>query len=104
MGKIKWTEKASSHLQIIYEYIAEDSKIYATRFIKSLILSTKKLKSMPKCGRKVPEFEDYDFREVIFRNYRIIYRISEENKDIEILSVFHSARDLKKAVSEEWEL
>ncbi len=32
------------------------------------------------------------------------YRISEENKDIEILSVFHSARDLKKAVSEEWEL
>ena len=56
MGKIKWTEKASSHLQIIYEYIAEDSKIYAIRFIKSLILSTKKLKSMPKYGRKVPEF------------------------------------------------
>ena len=25
-------------------------------------------------------------------------------KTIEILSVFHSARDLKKAVSEEWEL
>ncbi len=33
-----------------------------------------------------------------------IDRISEENKDIEILSVFHSARDLKKAASEEWEL
>ena len=71
-GQNKMDRKASSHLQIIYEYIAEDSKIYATRFMKSLILSTKKLKSKPKCGRKVPEFEDYDFREVIFRNYRII--------------------------------
>jgi len=24
MVKIKWTEKASKHLQIIYEYIADD--------------------------------------------------------------------------------
>lgn len=37
MGKIKWTEKASNHLQTIYDYIAKDSKIYAGRFIRSLI-------------------------------------------------------------------
>ncbi len=27
MGKINWTEKASSHLQGIHDYIAKDSKI-----------------------------------------------------------------------------
>lgn len=40
MGKIKWTEKASSHLQIIHDYIAKDSKTYATRFVISLINAT----------------------------------------------------------------
>lgn len=59
MGKIKWTEKASSNLQAIYDYIARDSKTYATRFIKSLIRATTKLEIMPRCGRIVPELESY---------------------------------------------
>jgi plasmid stabilization system protein ParE len=31
MGKVKWTEKVSSNLQAIHDYIARDSKTYATR-------------------------------------------------------------------------
>ncbi len=60
MGKVKWTEKASSNLQAIHDYIAKDSKTYATRFIKSLIRATTKLEQMPRCGRMVPELEGYD--------------------------------------------
>lgn len=48
MGKIRWTEKASSNLQAIYDYIARDSKTYANRFIMSLIRATKKLRSFTK--------------------------------------------------------
>ncbi len=55
MGKIKWTEKASSNLQAIHDYTAKDSKTYAARFIKSLIKATAKLEQMPRCGRIVPE-------------------------------------------------
>lgn len=47
MGKIRWTEKASSNLQAIHEYIDRDSKTYATRFLKSLIKATDKLEKMP---------------------------------------------------------
>lgn len=104
MGKIKWTEKASTHLQAIHDYIARDSKTYATRFIKSLIKSTSKLESMPRCGRIVPEFEVYGLREVIYQNYRIVYRITEYNADIEILAVIHCARDFKKTFCQEWEI
>lgn len=75
MGKIRWTEKASSHLQAIYEYIASDSETYVTRFIKSLIKATVKLETTPNIGRIVPELEDYNFREVIYQNYRIVYRV-----------------------------
>lgn len=102
-GKIKWTEKASSHLQTIHEYIAKDSKTYATRFIKSLIRATVKLERMPYIGRTVPELENYGFREVIYQNYRIVYRIIH-GEDIEILVILHCARNFKKAFHEEWEL
>lgn len=103
MGKIRWTEKSSGNLKAIYEYIANDSKTYATRFIKSLIRATEKLEKMPGCGRLVPELKNYDLREVIYRNYRIIYRIVV-NDTPEILAVIHTARDITKSFREEWEL
>ena len=104
MGKIRWTEKASSNLQAIHDYIAKDSKTYATRFIKSLIKATTKLEMMPRCGRIVPELESYKFREVIYQDYRIVYRITEDAEDIEILAVVHGAREIKTAFRQEWEL
>ena len=103
MGKVKWTEKASSHLQTIHDYIARDSKTYATRFIRSLIKAATKLEAMPRIGRIVPELENYGFREVIYQNYRIVYRIIGDEY-IEILAVLHSARNFKKAFHDEWEL
>jgi len=42
MGKVKWTENASKNLKHICGYIAKDSEIYATRFVKSLIGATVK--------------------------------------------------------------
>jgi plasmid stabilization system protein ParE len=104
MGQVKWTNRAISHLQAIHDYIAKDSKVYANRFVKSLIHSTKKLESMPECGRWVPEFEEKNFKEVIYSSYRIIYRILEKNRDVEILAVIHCARDFKSAIQEIWEL
>ncbi|MBW1982784.1 MAG: type II toxin-antitoxin system RelE/ParE family toxin [Deltaproteobacteria bacterium] len=104
MGQIKWTERASSNLQAIFEYISKDSKIYAARFVKALIAATRKLERMPRCGREVPELENPELREVIYGNYRIIYRIAGSEDNIEILAVIHGARDIRAAIREEWEL
>ncbi|MBI4684902.1 MAG: type II toxin-antitoxin system RelE/ParE family toxin [Nitrospirae bacterium] len=104
MGEIKWSEKASSHLEAIHNYIAKDSKTYAIRFIKSLIKSTSKLEKAPRCGRIVPEFEIDRLREVIYQNYRIVYRIKNNNERVEILAVIHCSRDFKTTFSQEWEL
>ena len=101
MGRVRWTLKAANHLQAIHEYISKDSKTYATRFIKSLIKTTDKLKTLPQCGRIVPELENYGFRELIFQNYRIVYRINSTNTDIEILAVVHAAREFKDAIEHE---
>ena len=99
MVKIKWTEKASGDLEAIHKYIARDSKVYASRFIKSLISATIKLETMPFSGRIVPELESYGFREIVYYNYRIVYRIIEPDSNIEILAVTHGAREIKKALS-----
>jgi toxin ParE1/3/4 len=103
MGQIRWTEKASGHLLAIHEYIAQDSKVYAARFIKSLIKATSRLEYLPRCGRIVPELKDYSFREVIYINYRIVYRITN-NDNIEILAVLHGARELISAFHQGWDL
>ena len=58
---------------------------------------------MPHIGRIVPELENYGFREVIYQNYRIVYRITG-NEDVEILAVVRGTRNFKKAFYEEWEL
>lgn len=104
MGQIKWSEKAVGHLRTIHEFIARDSKTYSFRFLKALIKSTAKLEISPRCGRIVPEFEMHGFREVIYQNYRIVYRIRDDNERVEILAVIHSSRDFKTAFSREWEL
>ncbi len=86
-------------MQAIHDYIAKDLKVYAIRFVKSLIAASRKLEAMPQCGRIVPEFENSSIREVI---YRIVYRILDIKEHIEILTVVHGARDMKAAFCEEW--
>lgn len=104
MGKIRWTEKASSNLEDIFEYISKDSKWYAARYVRALIGATKRLESLPLSGRVVPELEDPELREVIYGNYRIVYRASGMDQAIEILAVVHGARDMNRAFRESWEL
>jgi plasmid stabilization system protein ParE len=52
---------------------------------------------MPRCGRTVPEFDDPRFREVIYGNHRIVYRIIGADDRIEILAVIHGGRDIRGA-------
>lgn len=104
MAKIKWTEKASSNLQTIHNYISKDSPIYATRFIKALVQATTKLETMPGCGRTVPELRTFGYREVIYQNYRIIYRLMEKDSAVEILSVVNARREIDNARNQDWEL
>ena len=90
MVEIKWTNKSINDLKSIFEYIAQDSKKYASLQIKKIKERTKQLKIQPLSGRVVPEFDDLNIRELIEGNYRIVYMIYEQK--IFILTVDHSAK------------
>ena len=88
--KIVWTEKAEKQLDQIFQYIASDSTLYAHRTVGQIIEQAENISPHPRKGRKVPEYERDDIREVFHHPYRIIYLLKDNT--IEILSVIHGAR------------
>tara|TARA_R100001143_G_scaffold44720_1_gene40090 strand:- start:5654 stop:5944 length:291 start_codon:yes stop_codon:yes gene_type:complete len=88
--KVFWTEQAEKQLDQIFEYIAIDSSLYAHRTVVQIIEEAESILHHPQKGRKVPEYERGDIREVFHHPYRIIYLLKD--KTIEILSVIHGAR------------
>ena len=52
-------------------------------------------------GRVVPEAQLEDIREILYRTYRIIYRIIGER--VEVIAVIHGSRDLLGQEPKPWE-
>jgi addiction module RelE/StbE family toxin len=88
--KIRWSYEALERLIEIEDYISKDSSVRAIQFVDQLIEYAELLSGKPLMGRIVPELANPDIRELVFKKYRIIYRLKE--KRIEILTVFEGHR------------
>ena len=88
--RVHWTNTALGHLLAIYEYIAQNSSVYAQRMVDRLTRRSEQIAAFPLSGRMVPEFEAEDIREMIEKPYRIIYRIKPDQ--IDVLAVIHGAQ------------
>jgi addiction module RelE/StbE family toxin len=96
MVKIIWTQRSLNDLKSIAEYIAKDSVKYASLTLQRILDVTNYLETNPRIGRMVPEVGKNDkIREIIFGNFRIIYKISS-SQSVHILTVHHSARRLRQ--------
>ncbi|MBI1783987.1 type II toxin-antitoxin system RelE/ParE family toxin [Candidatus Sumerlaeota bacterium] len=89
--KVFWTDTAKAHLRSIHHYIALDSLEYARQMIVRLTDRSIQISAFPKSGRKVPEFDAEDVREVIEGPYRIVYLLKADQ--IEVLAVIHCRQD-----------
>lgn len=90
--KIVWSPLAVERAAEIAGYIAQDKPSAAEKWIDTIFKKVGTLSSTPEIGRVVPEIRNSQFRELIYGNYRIIYRI-EENQ-ISILTVRHGMQIL----------
>lgn len=100
--KIEWTKPALLDLENVRDYIRRDSEYYAYRFIQRIIEAVENLAMFPEMGRNVPESEESNIRELLFSNYRIMYRVEAER--ILILTVIHGSRDLSKKEPKPWDI
>ena len=91
---VTWSHEAGENLIDIEEFIARDSVERAIRFVDALIDHAEViLTDNPRSGRTVPETGNPNIRELIYRGYRIVYRLN--GGPIEILTVFEGHRLLR---------
>ncbi len=83
--KIIWSPLAVERTAEIAEYITIDNPSAAIAWVGKIFEKVDLLKLSPQLGREVPEISRKEIREIIFGNYRIIYRI--EKTKISILTV-----------------
>jgi toxin ParE1/3/4 len=91
-----WTKQAKEDLRAIREYIARDAPATAVAYTKRLRRSVGRLREFPFSGQVVLEIGKEHIREILFGNYRVIYRV--QDKHVEIVTVFHGSRVLGDAI------
>ena len=103
MANLFWEVDAIRDLDLIGEYIAQQSPDYAPTYVERVIAAAEHLADFPLSGRMIPEQDDQALREVIFQNYRIVYEFATD--EVTILGVIHAALDFQGiARSRSWYL
>jgi len=90
--KIIWSPLSIERINEIADFISEDSLEAARRWVDDLFNKVERIEKFPYSGRLVPEIGRKDIREILFGNYRIIYRTLQT--EIAILTVRHSKQRL----------
>ena len=89
MARVTWTPQSLEDINAICEFITRDAPRYAQLFATRVFNATDRLEVFPESGRKVPEVNQQNIREIILGNYRIIYRL--QGDEVQVLTVYHSA-------------
>ena len=88
--------QAHEDLVWVYDYIAADNPAAAALLLSRFDRAFRLLAAFPKMGSELDIENPRDRRVFPVRGYRIIYRPFEERTGIEILRVYHGARDISK--------
>ena len=88
--KIYWTKEILLNIQEIEDFISLDNPNTAIKFTDKLISLAEALIDFPTKGRIVPELSIDQIREILHKNYRIVYLIKKNS--IDILTVFEGIK------------
>lgn len=91
--KVTWSDQAIADLHDICSYIARDDPQAAGRMGRGILDHVRILASFPFIGPTYPRGSRDSLREIVFRSYRIFYDVSESPRSVEILHVWHGARE-----------
>jgi len=99
--RAQWAEAAARDLEELISYVAADSPLNAERILDKLEERARTLEATPARGRVLPELAHFgirNWRELIVKPYRIIYRIDEDT--VNVLAVLDGRRDLQDLLLE----
>jgi len=99
--RVLWSEQAARDVEQIVTYIALDSPAGARRLLERLDKKAASLRVVPSRGRVIPEMARFgwrEWRELVVKPYRIMYRIA--GRSIHIAAVLDGRRDLEDLLLE----
>ncbi len=94
--EVIWAKSAVKDLEEIIDYIAQDRPLTARKLLFQIKERVNTLASSPARGRYIPELKKegiLNYRELIIRPWRIMYRVSE--KSVYILAIIDSRRNVE---------
>jgi plasmid stabilization system protein ParE len=92
--KMLWSRESLRRLAESEDFIAKDNAERAAAFVDAIVVHAESLlPGNPRIGRMVPETANPDIRELLFKRYRIVYRVMKNA--VEVLTVFEGHRLLR---------
>ncbi len=91
--KLEWSDEALEDIESIATYIEKDSPVYAKSVVSKFFEKAEIIKEFTELGRKVPELDDVNIREIFVYSYRLIYKINSNT--VLFVAVVHGKRLLE---------
>jgi len=88
--RVRFTPAGRRQFLAAIAHIADDRPAAAARFLARARLSLRRLARYPRSGRRIPEFPDLPYRELVLPPYRFFYRT--EGPVVWIVAAWHSAQ------------
>ena len=90
--EVVWTEPAVADLEQIVRTAASQSPTTAESLRAELLESVEVLARFPLIGPTYERDRTGRTREILCRRYRIFYRVVEDKRQVEILTIWYSGR------------
>lgn len=88
--KIRFANTAKISLHSAINYILQDNPTAAANFLERVEKTLRRLAKHPESGRRIPEYPELPYRELLVIPYRFFYRV--DGKTIFIVAVWHAAQ------------
>ncbi len=92
--KLDWSLRARADLREIVSIIAADRPSAVAGWGEDLFRHVEVLASFPLIGPVIPQVSLFPTRRIVFGDYLIFYRVHQEPKRVELLTIWHGARGL----------
>ncbi len=90
MSAPRWSQRARADLKAIHDYIAKDSPTNAKAVARNILARAAAIPETPRVGRRVPELDDANIREVPVHSWRVIYQLRGDS--VFIVTLVHRRR------------
>ena len=97
--EIIWSDFAEIQLDEIYEYYEKEASIrVATKIVTGIIKESEKLIKASFIGQEEELLKEREiqYRYLVFKNYKVIYSVDEQNELIKIADVFDTRQNPPK--------